>query len=388
MRIAYLHYEWDLEASPGAATQIRETARALERLGHQVTVTPGRAKPPGRAGGGRRRPWGGWTWEAANLARSLAGALREEKLLRRLGPDVVLVLHALRFSGLAAARRLGVPVVLEVNASVPDETRRFRPEVRLAPLVADWIERGMLAAADGVFVVSQALRDYFEERGLEAGKIQVIPNGADPARFHPGAADQELRARHPGQVLVGFAGSFARFHATDLLERAAQRVAAQFVFAGDGPGARELRARLSGRANVTFLGRVPPERMPGVLAAMDVLAAPYAARDFFYFSPIKLFEYMASGRAVVSARLGQIAEVVRDGENGVLYDPARPDDFVEAVAALAADRERRERLGAEARRTIVTGYTWDHHARRLAALLEQVTSSGPRPSAGPRPSGR
>jgi len=379
MRICYLNYEWDLERSRGAATQIGETTSALERLGHQVVVVGRHRRPPGRTPG-RRRPLGGWLWEAANHARSLWGVPAETGLFRFLRPDVILTLHALRFSSLPAARRLGIPVVFEVNASVPDEVRRYRPDLHLLPGLSSWIERRTLAAGDGVFVVSRLLRDYFVDRGLAPNNIDIIPNGADPDRFRPEAADPELRARFPGRTLVGFAGSFARFHGLELLEQAVRRVPAHFVLAGEGDGLRRLRERLSGWTNVTFLGGVPHERMPGILAAMDILVAPYPAQDFFYFSPIKLFEYMASGRAVVSARLGQIAEVVRDGENGVLYDPARPGDFVEKLTELAASPERRARLGAEARRTVVQGYTWDHHARRVAELLERVTSSVPRPS--------
>jgi len=309
-------------------------------------------------------------------------------VLRWLRPDVVLTMHALRFSSLLAARRLGLPVVLEVNASVPDETRRYRPEVHLLPGLSGEIERRTLAAAAGVFVVSGVLRDYFVERGLSSDQIAVIPNGADPDRFHPAAADRELRGRFPGRVLVGFAGSFARFHGIDLLEQAIRRTAAHFVLAGDGIGARELRARLPGQPNLTFLGSVPHERMPGILAAMDVVVAPYPPQDFFYFSPIKLFEYMACGRAVLSARLGQIAEVIRDDDNGLLYDPSAPGDFVEKLGALVGDPARRERLGAAARRTIVDHYTWDHHARRVAALLEAVTSSAPRPTSARAASAR
>lgn len=382
MRICYFHYEWDLEASRGAATQIRETTVALERLGHQVLVVGLHQKPADRPGGGRRRPLTGWLWDVANHARSLTGIGPETELLRRLRPDVVLTMHALRFSSLVAAHRLGIPVVFEVNASVPDEIRRYRPEVHLLPGVSDWIERRTLTAADGVFVVSRALGDYLAGRGVKA---QVIPNGADPHRFRPAAADHGLRARFPGRVLVGFAGSFAPFHGLDLLEQAIRRTPAHFVLAGD---ARGLSARLAGRPNVTFLGSVPHDRMPGILAAMDILVAPYPTQDYFYFSPIKLFEYMACGRAVVSARLGQIAEVIRHDENGLLYDPARPGDFVESLSALAGDRERRDRLGFEARRTIVDQYTWDHHARRVSALLETVTSSALRPTSARAASAR
>ncbi len=380
MRITYFNYEWDLEASTGAATQIAETVNGLERMGHEVLVVDRHRKRAGRADGRGRRLAHTWLWEPANHWRSVRGVRREMEILREERPDVVLTLHALRFSSLLAARRLGLPVVLQVNAPVPCEIRRYRPELRLLPALSDWAERRMLCAADGVFVVSSALRDYFTRQGVEPERIAVIPNGADTEKFRPEAAYPSIRARFPGQVLVGFAGSFARFHGIELLEHAIARCTIRhpgthFVLVGDGPAAGELRRRcerVSYGGQVTFLGALPHEQVPGVLAAMDVLLAPYRAEDFFYFSPIKLFEYMASGRAVLAAGLGQIAEVIRHEENGLLYDPASPGDLVGKLLDLLEDREKRARLGAGARQTVLASYTWEHNARRVSQVLEEA----------------
>ncbi len=393
MRICYINYEWDLEASTGAATQIAQTVGALERLGHQVVVVERHRRPPGTPGNGAPGRASPWLWEAANHARSLTGMGPEIHILRREQPDVVLVLHALRFSALAAARWLGLPVVLEVNASVPDEIRRFKPWLRLLPGLSEWIERRMLESADAVFVVSGVLKSYFVERGLDAGRVAVIPNGADPARFCPRAADPALRARFPGKTLVGFAGSFARFHGLEPLERVMAEAATRdpslhFVLAGPGG---DLERRYRG-PNAAFLGRLPYEKVPGMTAAMDILVAPYAPQQRFYFSPLKLFEYMASGRAVLAARMGQIAEVIEEGINGLLYDPAQPEELIEKLLALGRSPALRERLGGRARQTILANFTWDHHARRVSELLEQArrraTSSPLQPLAEPGAGGR
>ncbi|HYM13119.1 MAG TPA: glycosyltransferase family 4 protein [Bryobacterales bacterium] len=383
MKIVYFNYEWDLRASTGAATQLEQTVKGLKRLGHQVLVVDRHRKPPNWSHG--RRQWlHGWLWETANHWRSLRGVGPEMDVLRRERPDVVLTLHALRFSSLLAARRLGIPVVLQVNAPVPHEIRCYRPELRLLPRISDWVERRMLQAADGVIVVSNALRDHLARRGAEPAKITVIPNGADVQLFRPEAAEPAIRARFPGQILVGFAGSFARFHGLELLEQAIDHISCrqpgvQFVLVGGGPGADQLRGRcrrLGCDGQVMFLGALAHNQMPGVLAAMDVLVAPYASQDFFYFSPIKLFEYMASGRAVVAARLGQIAEVIEHGRNGLLYDPADPGDFIEKLLELVRDPACRARLGAKARRTIAAGYTWDHNIRLVAEALERAAGLG------------
>ncbi len=391
MRVCYFNYEWDLETSTGAATQVKETQAALERLGHRVVVIDRHRKPAHREGNGLRRPGGRWFWETANFLRSISGVPAEVRILRLMRPDVVLTLHALRFSSLVAARRLGLPVVLQVNAPVPHEIRRYRPEVRLVPGAAESMEQRMLRAADGVIVVSHALRDYFVARGVRADQIAVVPNGADTSRFRPEAADKALLVRFPGRMLIGFIGSFAPYHGLYWLEFAIREMttrypAAHFVLVGGGPNAANLAERCrryGGDEKVTLLGRVPHEQVPGLAAAMDVLLAPYPPEEFFYFSPIKLFEYMASGRAVLAARQGQIAEVIETGRNGMLYDPANPRDFLEKLQALLDDPLLRARLGAAARRTIGDSYTWDHAGQRISDLLEAAraaTSSVPRPS--------
>jgi len=374
MRISYFNYEWDPESSSGAGAHMAEMADALERMGHQVFRIDGHRKPAGETGNGRRRRLSGLLWESANYLRSVRAVPGETEILRRQRPDVVLIRHALRFSSLVAARRVGLPVVFEVNAPVPYEIRRYRPGVRLLPGLSDWTERRILAAADGIFVVSNALRDYFLRQGLEPARVLVAPNGADPSQFSPAAADLALRARWPGCTLVGFAGSFARFHGIELLEQAICQTPAlqprvHFVLIGDGPAAQRLR---ESARHWTFLGRLPRRRLAPILAAMDVLVAPYPAEDFFYFSPLKLFEYMACGRAVLAARLGQIAEVITDGVNGRLYDPCSPEDFLNRLLELLRHPAQRARLGAQARQTIISHYTWDHNAERVERALEQA----------------
>ena len=81
---------------------------------------------------------------------------------------------------------------------------------------------------------------------------------------------------------------------------------------------------------------------------------------------------MASGRAILAARVGQIAEVLQDGTSGLLYDPANPDAFTEKLIRLVDDPPLRAHLGANARRAVEHDYTWRGNAERVAAVLEQA----------------
>jgi glycosyltransferase involved in cell wall biosynthesis len=329
--------------------------------------------------------------ESAALYRALRSISPEGELIRQERPDIVLIRHSLhQFSGMVAAHRAGIPVVMEVNAPAGYEYRTYRKGYHLIPGLADWVEDRTLASADGMFVVSRMLQRHFAGRGVPEEKIRVIPNGADVDRFHPRHLDREMRvALGEGSVVVGFVGSFAPFHGVDQLREAIQFAAPRrpetrflMVGAGELSGDLEEQCRRLGLADrVRFTGHVPPERVPGLMGAADILLAPYEAEDFFYLSPIKIFEYMASGRAVLGARVGQVGEVITHGVDGLLYDPADRDSFRRELLRLVEDAELRRRLGEAARRTIETRYTWRANAEAVSTLLEWARERNRRGSA-------
>jgi glycosyltransferase involved in cell wall biosynthesis len=391
MRILYFNYEWDVRDTTGAGTHIRELSTNLRVLGHTVIVHDRRPRPEAEhAGAGAvasgdartlRNRLSPYLHETAILARSLRDIPVERGIIEQERPDALLTRYGLhRFSSLFAEHRCGVPIVFEVNAPAALEYRRYYSKYyHLLPALGEWTERRTLAAADAMFVVSNVLKRHFVDMGIPADRIAVVPNGADPERFCPGAADAELRERWgAGRVVVGFIGSFRVFHGTELLrhviaEVASRRPTARFVMVGKGPGSVEIETYCRRKGigeQVVFTGFLPRERIPAVAATMDILLAPYEPSDLFYFSPIKVFEYMASGRAVVAADVGQIGEVIRHGENGLLYDPRQPDALVDCVLRLIDDPALRANLGAAARRTVETDYTWRRNAERVAEVLE------------------
>lgn len=392
MRILYLNYEWDLRECSGAAAHIHELASGLRRLGHTVTVCARHRKPETRenaastrpsavASGRVRRALQRHLHEPHAIARSVRNVGEESALIRQHKPDIVLTRYSLyQFSSLIAARRHRIPLVFEVNAPAAYEYRRYMPQFTLLPKLAEVAELATLKRADGLFVVSSELKRYFVERGIDERKIRAIPNGADVQLFTPETADPSVR-RSNADVIIAFVGSFSSFHGIEILKQVVPTVLsrnadARFLFVGEGTRSTELRDFCSARdltSRVTFTGHVARERVPGLMAAADILVAPYAAENFFYFSPIKIFEYMATGRAVAAARIGQIAEVIDHDVNGVLYDPDRTDELTAVLLALASDPDRRARLGARARETIRREYSWDANAAKVAELLETVS---------------
>lgn len=390
MRIAYLNYEWDLQESVGAAAHISELTAGLRRLGHEVLPSNRRRRREGpvtlRPTGAQPASWRArlapWLHESSALLRVPRHWREEIRLLTEQKPDVVLARYSLhQISSLFAARWLGLPIVFEVNASAAYEYRRYLPHYKLLPGFAETVERFAFARADGMFVVSAALKDYFTTFGVPADKIAVVPNGADPDVFRPDVADAELRAAMPSDTtLIGFVGSFSSFHGIEMLKQLIAELCpgapnVRFLFVGEGARSGDLRefcAKTGFADRARFTGHVARDSVPALMAACDVLVAPYGREAFFYFSPIKLFEYMACGRAVLAARIGQVAEVVRDGVTGLLYEPGDTADMIGKLRVLIDDAALRRRLGVAARDAIVSTYSWEANATRVAAVLTRA----------------
>jgi glycosyltransferase involved in cell wall biosynthesis len=288
------------------------------------------------------------------------------------------------FAGAWAARRFGVPFVLEYNGSEVWIGKHWGRGLRY-PKLAERIERLNLQEADLVVVVSEASRSELTERGFDPQKILVNPNGVDTDRYTPQIDSTRLRRRLglDGALVIGFIGTFGDWHGADVLVEAfAQLRRAQglttkvrLLLIGDGKTRRECerRARELGIADeVVFAGLVPQIEGPGWLAACDVLVAPHVPNpdgSAFFGSPTKLFEYMAMGRPIVASRLGQMAELLVHGQTGWLVDPGRAPALAEGLRTVISEPELGARMGRQARREAVESHTWAAHTRRI---VEQV----------------
>jgi glycosyltransferase involved in cell wall biosynthesis len=123
------------------------------------------------------------------------------------------------------------------------------------------------------------------------------------------------------------------------------------LIVGDGPEreALERQAEIHNiAAQVLFTGAVPHDEVPMYIAAMDVAVAPYRAVQDFYFSPLKLYEYLAAGKPVIASNLGQIADAIRHGHNGYLVEPDNVADLSRALGILSEDATLRDTLAAHA----------------------------------------
>jgi glycosyltransferase involved in cell wall biosynthesis len=411
MKILYLCNDpgIDLAGKSGAAIHIRSFARALAGLGHEVGIVVcdllGRKQAlednlHATICSAQLSRWNRTLAEVLRTANSAIGRTP------RRNPDAVRVLHNLTFfmtamqaakqlnpdfiyeryslwavAGLCLARKRSIPLVLEVNAPFAYEQQHYRAGVTCPPL-ARWVEEMIWRKARLVLPVSESLRGQLRRSRVKPERIHVLPNSVDTSLFHTGVDGSLVRQRLrlAGRFVIGFVGTFKRWHGVDLLLSAFRDVhrtdpSTHLLLVGDGPLRSQFdqEVRKAGLIQaVTFAGALAHEDVPQYLAATDAAVAPYPALDDFYFSPLKLFEYMAAGRAVVASRVGQVAEVVVDGVTGLLFEPGNLASLVGCLRRLRDNPELRMELGRNANAACLER-TWTHNAAKVIDWVEALT---------------
>jgi glycosyltransferase involved in cell wall biosynthesis len=395
LNITYFHY---LFGNDTALLHVEQFSDAARRLGHHVSAhalnlgTPALPSVGGTAASPsikqRLKPWlSRFLHEPKELYWNLRYYRRELEILERERPDVLVARdNHWNISYIAAAHRLGIPVVVEVNSPVA-EMRLYRGEHLHLPLVADQLERWRIRHADAVIAVSTPLKETLVATSRVAGdKVTVVPNGVDVERFTPEVPpDEEVAARFPGLPVVGFVGSFQSFHHPEALGRMAVMLSEKrrdvgFAFVGGGAGMEAVQRITQPIADRTlFIDRVPHARVPSIVRALDIGVLPETA---YYCCPLKIPEWMAAGIAVVAPGYAAIRELIEDGENGVLFTPGNIQELVETVDGLLEQPERRRSLGASAAARVRQSLTWRHNAERVIDVCRSAIAR--RLAASPR----
>jgi glycosyltransferase involved in cell wall biosynthesis len=257
----------------------------------------------------------------------------------------------------------GIPWVLETNALLTEEASRDRSGVVLTGLARRW-ERAAYHECTALVAISQALADRLvADMGVPREKIAVIPNGVDVHRFDPSRVNAPRAAR---AFTVLFVGSLASWQGLDVLFRAAATVPeVHITIAGDGPDRAALEALANDR--VRFLGRVSPDEVPALIASADVCYSGHSA----FRSPLKLYEYMAMARPVISSAVPDAVAALVDGQSGFLFPPGDVDGLSHALRRALEARECLDIMGQRARRDAVEHHSWD---ARVAAICAHVES--------------
>lgn len=372
---------------PGPAGHGWALVNGLRDLGLTVQVFPskGRGSPAGISA--RFKP-GPRLRETLAVARGITNTVLQTVAVCRERPrvDVILARHFdYELQPILLSWLLSAPLVLEVNAPhYIERTLDGRPSW---PLLR-FLEGFQWCRADRVYAVSQPLRTLLIERhGVDPDRVAAIPNGVDLTRF-------VTVAEHDGpHVRIVFVGGFYRWHGVAELVTAVAPILradpeTELVLVGSGPEEETIRRlvdTLGLGEQVSILGRVPEREMPSLLATCQIGVAPYQEVKPFYFSPLKVFEYMAAGLAVVATSQGQIGELLPAG-SGLTVSPGDIDALTSALRLVADNAHLRRSMGAEARRHVERSYTWLRTCEQLAAVVRSVVAARVTPPGGDRPS--
>lgn len=366
MRIHYASHAL-VPSREANSLQVMKMCAAWARAGHEVTLACRRGNEAGDAhafyglapdfrlcvtSGGDVRFLGRclYAWRAAALASGPAELV--------FGRDY----HTL---ALVALRGLGrAPIALEVHQPPTSALeRRLMARLLAAPRLALLVS------------ISAALADEYRALFPELrAPILVAPDGADPPAPLPPAT------RAGGPIRLGYVGSLYPGKGLELVERLAVRLPeADFhVLGGTSADLASWRARLV-RANVHFHGHVPHAEAQERMRTFDLLLAPYRPAVLIggggadvgrWMSPLKIFEYMASGRPMVASDLPVLREVLEDGVNARLVPPDDVEAWARAIEELVRAPGVARGLAERARDDLARRFSWDVRAQRILAALE------------------
>lgn len=366
----------------GCSVHVQEVVRALQRRGDRVTLLAARF--------GSDRPADLETMQVRPLPRlpsqedpgfseAVAALARctEQELQALTGIDLIYERHSLwSHRAMELGSRWAVPTCLEVNAPLIEEQQRYRALLHpdLARSCVEWA----YTAADTILAVSHPVAASIRARVPSHSNVQIVHNGVDVARFAP-QQKQRLPRDHEG-LIFGFCGSLKPWHGVlDLIEAFAlhhrHEPRSRLLIIGDGPERAAVSQRIRERqleSQVEMTGSLAPQEIPAQLARLDVGVAPYPALPDLYFSPLKLFEYLAAGACVVAPDLGDIPALIQHGQSGLLY----PAGDLQALSAvfnrLSAEPALARQLGENGRQQAWQSHSWD---QVVAISLDYATGT-------------
>jgi glycosyltransferase involved in cell wall biosynthesis len=381
MKILYHHR---IASKDGQYVHVSEIVSSLRRLGVELRMVSPALVDEQQFGGElglvaslkKRLPKS--FYEMLELGYSFLDFLKMIVAVSRFRPAVIYERYNLFFpSGVWAAKLLRVPLILEVNAPLFDERGRYGG-IGLERL-ARWTERFVWRNADAVLPVTAVLANRVLQEGVEAERVEVIANGVDGERFGPDVEPVNVPSFPQGSIVVGFVGFCREWHQLDkVVSLVAGDPSARLalLIVGDGPVIPDLKrqvAELGCVDRVFFAGLVGRNDMPRWLAAIDIAIQPAVVP---YASPLKLIEYLASGKAIVAPAQDNIRELLVHERNALLFAEGDSAGFLAALLRLAGDDALRARLGSAARATIHDlGLSWDRNAERILGVARRLTAS-------------
>ncbi len=396
VKICYIAIDVAIPFFRGASTHVFEVARHLTKLGHVVHVVSRRAKmgqkqyeilsgvhihriyrgivAPLPFSSYDRLEKGGIDSSAGPIDHAYAKYLFiayavyagsiSSQIIRRHGLDVILERETSFGAGAVANMVTGKPMILE--------------------LIGPRYSRASIRRAKKVLAYTRNAIPYH----LPSGKVVFVDAAVDPDVFKPDPVQRKLireRYHFGDSPVVGYVGTFAKWHGVEELIHGSMKLLTQYPqvrFLMVGPyftWAKELAEKLKISEAYTFTGPIPHQEVPNYINASDIMVAPYnpqkseLRKKYGIGSPLKLFEYMACSRPVISTSMPPITRVIRERETGLLIPEGNSEALNEAIACLIEKPSLAEKIGKAARKEVQKSFSWATFAANLSRIFYEVT---------------
>ncbi len=322
--------------------------------------------------------------EAAEFLRNEQAAAAIARLHDKRPFEIIYERYSLfGMAGRSFAAQHDLPFVLEVNSPLLLEATKYR-SLELTEL-AQTVEKYLFATSDQIVAVSEQVREYILSIA-PAAEVTIIPNGFAPERFperQEASAERScLNMFSPEDIVVGFLGAVKPWHGVEELltlfeQFQSEHESIKLAIVGNHKHlASYWKADPTGlikNGSVVATGAVPFEIVPHYLSELDILVAPYPDLDDFYFSPLKVYEYMASGRPIIASAIGQIRDMLEDNVTALLIKPGDTEELQQAILRLKDDLVLRERLGQAARKEAFEKHSWQNRMELLEQKIQLLT---------------
>lgn len=380
VKILYVAVDTLIPGRHGGSVHVQELCCALARRGHEVHVVApstnvsafGDVSLLGLKLHRCHRPPRLLEWTAVRQVRRIAAIESPDVLVERF--------YTFGGAGIWAAHSLGMPAVLEVNSPARSIDYFWRDKLDRLTVVrpVDRWRRQMLSWSDAIYTTSQHLIPPELQR-----TATVVGCGVDVARFRPGPSSEPA-----GPLRCVYVSSFRAWHGAEDLVSAVnlcrkRGVELRVTCIGRGPRWEVARRAVKSAGLdeiIRFLGEIPFEDVPHHLADADVGLAPFSPASFraleigWFWSPIKIFEYLAAGLTVVTIDIAEMRALLPDTV-GRFYTPGKVEELASTLEQLALNKAVVSANRDTARALAESRYTWDHQAALVETVLQKVVST-------------
>ncbi len=380
MKILYHHR---IASKDGQYVHIEEIINAFTELGHEVVVVSPKIASVGSFGGESafvrrlKQLMPGAVYEYLEFLYNIVDYINLVKTIKKVKPDFIYERYNLFFvSGIWARKKFGIPLLLEINAPLFEERNKFSGLSNKK--LARWVQGYTWNNSDYVFCVTQVLANMVKEYGVEEKKILITPNGVNIENFTLQHDIPHYKAKLglKDKKVLGFVGFVREWHGLERVVELLTKFDADdlhFLIVGDGPACNFIMDKAKQNnveKKLTITGIVDRENIKDYIAAFDIALQPSVVD---YASPLKLFEYMILGKAIVAPKQDNITEVVTDEYNALLFEATDSNAFNASIEKLLNDSVLAERIGENAKKSIIDqDLEWLKNAEKIIKVANNL----------------